>query len=377
MKKKNRILIIFMLIFSLVLITGCGAETERQIQDTNQEIIVNPYVTYDLTQYIVLPDYEAYSVGTPEVTVSEEMVNEELTNILMDAGTVETVTEGTVEKGDVIQLSFSGTLQDGSTVDGISAEAFQLVLGKENMVEGFQEGIMGKEIGQPFQLNITFPEPYEIKEELAGQTVTFDIEILSKQVVVPAVLNDTFVTEHSDCTSIEEYLESVEELIKAKMYEEELQTVKQEIYLQIEKDTEVLKLPEELVEELRQDTLQRYKTVASRYEMEWEDFLMESFLMTQDDFDIQLLTYSREMIKQEMIIHALAQAENIQIDQEEYELFIQQQLENSGYKDAETFEQYVGKSVEAYVKENRLEINLLLNKTLDAIYARLNGALEN
>ena len=377
MKKKNRILIIFMLIFSLVLITGCGAETERQIQDTNQKIIVNPYVTYDLTQYIVLPDYEAYSVGTPEVTVSEEMVNEELTNILMDAGTVETVTEGTVERGDVIQLSFSGTLQDGSTVDGISAEAFQLVLGKENMVEGFQEGIMGKEIGQPFQLNITFPEPYEIKEELAGQTVTFDIEILSKQVVVPAVLNDTFVTEHSDCTSIEEYLESVEESIKAKMYEEELQTVKQEIYLQIEKDTEVLKLPEELVEELRQDTLQRYKTVASRYEMEWEDFLMESFLMTQDDFDIQLLTYSREMIKQEMIIHALAQAENIQIDQEEYELFIQQQLENSGYKDAETFEQYVGKSVEAYVKENRLEINLLLNKTLDAIYARLNGALEN
>ena len=377
MKKKNRILIIFMLIFSLVLITGCGAETERQIQDTNQKIIVNPYVTYDLTQYIVLPDYEAYSVGTPEVTVSEEMVKEELTNILMDAGTVETVTEGTVERGDVIQLSFSGTLQDGSTVDGISAEAFQLVLGKENMVEGFQEGIMGKEIGQPFQLNITFPEPYEIKEELAGQTVTFDIEILSKQVVVPAVLNDTFVTEHSDCTSIEEYLESVEESIKAKMYEEELQTVKQEIYLQIEKDTEVLKLPEELVEELRQDTLQRYKTVASRYEMEWEDFLMESFLMTQDDFDIQLLTYSREMIKQEMIIHALAQAENIQIDQEEYELFIQQQLENSGYKDAETFEQYVGKSVEAYVKENRLEINLLLNKTLDAIYARLNGALEN
>lgn len=372
MNKKMTVVLVLVLILCFSLLTGCGKETEEQDDMNNvDKVISNPYEGYDLSEYIILPDYNDYTTSVPEVEITEEMVEEKIRSILLDNGTIETVKDGTVEKGDVITVSFSGKLADGSTVDGISADSFQLILGEEDMVDGFQEGIYGATIGEPFTLDITFPEVYEVKKELAGQTVTFNVEVLNKQVVIPEELDETFVREHSEASTVEEYRQNIRTDLEAAAYEEALQSIKQEIYLQIEKATEVMKLPEEIVEQLRQDTLARYKAVAEQYEVEWEEFLMQSFLMSQDDFDIQLLTYSREMVKQELIIYSLAEKENIEVSEEEYNQFLKNQLENSGYKDEAAFEQYVGKTVKEYVKDNRLNINLLLNKTLDVIYERL------
>ena len=112
--------------------------------------------------------------------------------------------------------------------------------------------------------------------------------------------------------------------------------------------------------------------MAEDYEIEWEEFVLEVFSVTADNYDAHLLSYAREMIKQEMILYAIAEKEGIEITSEEYKMFLQEQLQNSGYKSEEEFEAAAGMTINEYVSKNHLIMNYLFDKDMDKIYERLN-----
>lgn len=362
MKKSISMMLILLLSVCLFGLTGCGEKAAE---------IENPYEGLNLEEYITLPDYNVYTTSEPVVEISDEDVDAEIQSRLEDAATTESVTEGTVEKGDTVKISYKGTLSDGSTQDGMNSDEYQLTLGAANMIDGFQEGIYGATIGEPVTLDLQFPDPYEVNEELSGQPVTFVVTVLSKEVEVIPQLDEEFVKANSDVKTVEEYREAVKKELEQLEYDKQLYDLKNEIFSKLSEETEVLQYPEERVDEVSAVLDTQYRSYAQQYGYEdWEVFLDEVFAMSQEEFDEQIKLAAQNQVKNEMITFAISEKEDMVLTADEYQKGLNDMLEAVGM-DAETFESYVGVTIEEYAKENNFGRDLLLTKELDAIYERL------
>lgn len=354
----------------LFLLAGCEAESDKS--EDSGEFDINPYAEINLSDYLTLPNYDEYIFNPVEYSVSEQEVDDEIEKKLLEAGTSETVTEGIVEMGDKINIKFSPVGDEKDKFAGLSSEGMQIILGQEDMVSGFQEGIAGHKIGEAFTLDITFPDPYAVKPEIAGETIRFDVMIMNKVVTIPAALNETFLSANSTAKTEQEYKALVRDELERNAYEKALQEVKDDFYAQIIGNVVMKDMPQDKVQEFKEISDARYRKVAETYEIEWEDFLVQYFSVTPDDYDAYLLSYAREVIKQEMVLYAIAEREGVQLTEADYDEFLKLQLQNSGYENEEAFEQYSGMPIREYVAKNHLFMNYLLNKDMDAIYERLN-----
>lgn len=364
MKKVLTMMLMFVLCFGLLTLTGCGGKEME-----------TPYDGIDLTEYITLPDYDTYTTGEPDVKITDENIDAEIKERLEAAATTETVTEGTVEKGDTVKISYKGTLADGTTEDGMNSDEYTLTLGQANMIDGFQEGLYGATIGEPVKLDLQFPDPYPNNEKLAGKDVTFEVTVLSKDVKVVPELDEAFIKENSDAKTEEEYRKVVKEDLEKEEYDNQLYDLKNEIYKKIVEETEVLQYPEDKVDEQVQSLNDQYKQMATNYGYEdWDKFLKEYFQLEQAEFDEQLKLYAQAIVKQEMVIYAIAEKEDMKVTDKEYEEYLNEMLEVAGFASAEDFESYAGMTIEEYAKAYKLDRDQLLTKELDTIYERLEKA---
>lgn len=365
MKKTIGICIAFILCFGLFTLTGCSSEKDL------------PYSQYDLSEYITLPDYDTYTTGVPDVNITEEDIDAEIQARLEDAATTETVTEGTVEEGDTVEISFKGTLADGTTEDGMQSDSYTLTLGSGGMIDGFESGLYGATIGETVTLDLQFPDPYETNEELSGQDVTFEVTVLSKDVQIVPELDEEFIKENSDVTTEEEYREYVKGQLEQDEYDNQLYDLKNSIYTQIVDETEVLQYPETELEEQITALDENYRSTAENYGYEsWDDFLTAYFQIDQEEYDEQIRVYAESVVKQEMIIYAIAEKEGLEVTEDEYQDYLDEMLAGSGFEDAADFEEYAGMTIDEYAETYKLDRDLLLTKELDTIYERLEKTEE-
>ncbi|MCI8608239.1 MAG: trigger factor [Firmicutes bacterium] len=367
MKKLLTMLLVLTLCFGLFTMTGCSKEEDAD----------NPYKSLNLTEYVTLPDYNTYTTGDPNVEIKDKDVDEEIDKRLEAAATTETVTKGKVEEGDTVKISFKGTLADGTTEEGMNSDEYTLTLGQANMIDGFQEGLFGATIGKPVTLDLQFPDPYENNPDLAGKDVTFVVTVLSKEQKVIPKLTEEFIKENSDATTEEEYRKLVREDLEKNEYDSQLYDFKNDIYTKIIEETEVLKYPEGEVEKQMEETNAQYKAMADNYGYEdWDKFLSEYFQIDQAEYDEQIKLYAEAIVKQEMVIYAIAEKEKISISDEEFEEYLNDMLKASGFEDAEKFESYAGMTIDEYAKTYKLDRDLLLQRELDTIYDRLEKTAE-
>ena len=359
MKKFLRMILIAALALGLVLAAGCGGEKE-------------PYSDYDLTEYITLPDYEAFTAAEPEVVIDDSDIDEEIQARLVEAATTENVIEGTVDEGDTITISFKGTLADGSTQSGLNSDSSEVTLGEGRMIEGFEEGLYGATIGETVTLDLTFPDPYTNNEELSGQDVTFEVTVLGKSVQHVPDFNDEFVRENSDYETTAEYRAAVAEELSAEEYENQLADIKQDLYSRLIEETTVQQYPEKEVDEWFAELDEYYHSGVESSGSDWDSFL-EAQEMTQEEYEEQIRLYAEEYVKQEMVIYLFAQVEGLEVTDEEYEQFLADNLKSSGFESEEDFEEYAGMSLDEYAEMAELRRSLLLNKELDTLYDRLTG----
>ena len=358
MKKLLSTVLILALVLSLGLtFTGCG-ESE-------------PYSKYDLSEYITLPDYNKFEVKVPEVNITDADIDAQIQKNLEAAATTKTVTEGTVQKGDTVSIKFDGTLEDGTTNDGMKSENYSLTLGSGSMIDGFEEGLYGATIGKEVSLDLTFPDPYPNNADLAGKGVTFKVTVLSKHEKEIPELTEEFVKNNSEAKTIAEYRSAVAKELEQADYDNQLYDIKFELYSQIIEETEVLKYPEKEVKNQVKVVTNTYKDKAEAASLKWEEYLEQELKLTEEDFNKQAKTYAEEIVKQEMIIYSIAAKEELTVTDEEYDVYLQTMLQSSGFADEKAFETYTGMTLEEYAETYRLDRDLLLTKELDKIYNRL------
>ena len=225
MKKIVSVFLICILCMGLTVMTGCSKD----------EPLANEYEGIDFASYITLPDYDAYTLETPSPEeVTDADVEADIETFLTQFAKSENITEGTVEKGDNLVVSYKGTLADGTTQDGMNTEDASLgPVGSAGYIDGFEEGLIGAAVGDTVTLDLQFPDPYQNNPDLAGKDVTFEVTIKSKVTKVMPELTDEFIKENTDYKNVDEYRASVREKLEAEAEENALYNLKNELYAKI------------------------------------------------------------------------------------------------------------------------------------------------
>ena len=361
---KKTLAVVLAVLMALALMTACGT-TEAEFK-----MDIAPYDTYNYDEYVKLPDYTSYELEVEDVTITDDDVDSEIDARLAAASTeTEQITEGTVDKGDEVTISFKGTLEDGSSPEGMNSDSYTLTLGEASMIDGFQEGLYGATIGEPVILDLQFPDPYEVNEDLSGQPVTFEVTVLSKTQTIEAEYNEEFMKKDSEdkASNEEEYREFIREYLQDAAEDEAFYQAKTKVYEKIAEDAEILKYPEEEVEATKEKLRTQYQSYAEAQNMEWEDFVKETF-ESEDKFEEALDEYVKDSVGRKLVIYALCSKEDIKITDEEFTERVHEYLTAFGYEDAETFQTQTGMSILDYLSMYEIPLNMHLDKFLDKVY---------
>ncbi len=173
---KKLIIVALTLILALTALAGCG---KKEGTTETTRLMFN----YDMSDYVTLDTYKI------EIDKQSEGYLDCFHAKLRLMMTTE-INEGKVQDGDTVNIDYTGK-KDGVAFEGGTANGQELKIGSNSFIEGFEEGLVGKEIGSTVDLNLTFPEDYSSAPELAGQPVVFTVKINSAKRSYDHVNNET------------------------------------------------------------------------------------------------------------------------------------------------------------------------------------------
>ena len=157
---------------------------------------------------VTLGEYKGIEVAKPAAEVTDEQVEAELKQIAENVASVESV-ERAAEMGDIANINFLGTV-DGIAFEGGAAENFDLTLGSGQFIPGFEEQVVGMNVGESKDVNVTFPEDYNAKE-LAGKAAVFAVKLNKLSVKNVPAIDDELAKDASEFETLEELKADIRE----------------------------------------------------------------------------------------------------------------------------------------------------------------------
>ena len=322
---------------------------------------------YDLSKYVKVGNYKGLEYTSQKASVTDEEVDVEIQRRLQKAAKTENSKTGKVENGDTINISFVGKI-DGKEFEGGSSESTDITVGTTQMIDGFVEGLIGKNVGDSVTLNLKFPDDYG-KTDLQGKAVEFKVTINSKKKISVPKLNKEFVKKNSKYTTVKEYKEGVKKELLNQKQKSIDSTVKQELWRRIIDKSKAKKYPEkELNEAMSQANKleESYKAQAQNYGMQWETYLKTVMRTDKKGFEKLKQEYAKNIVFNRMVMYSIARSENISLSNREYKKEILKILEDNGY-DEESFKKAFGKDIETYADEQNWRQKILFDKVLDKV----------
>ncbi len=261
---------------------------------------------------VTLGQYKGIEVEKADAEVKEEDVEAELKRVQNQNARLISVTDRPVAKDDQVVIDFDGSV-DGKAFDGGKAEDYPLTIGSHAFIDTFEDQLIGKNIGEECEVNVTFPQEYHAKE-LAGKPAVFKVKIKEIKVRELPELNDEFASEVSDFETLEEYKKDVEAKIaerkqKAATTENENRVVDKVV------EGASMEIPDRMidgqVENMIQDTARRMQSQG----LDLQQYLKYTG-MTLDQMKEQARPQAIKRIQTRLVLEAVAKAENIQISDE-------------------------------------------------------------
>ncbi|MDE6963730.1 MAG: FKBP-type peptidyl-prolyl cis-trans isomerase, partial [Lachnospiraceae bacterium] len=182
-------------------LTACGGK------DTSEMRYMTDFKAED---YVLLGEYKGIEVAVESPEVSDDYLESALSYMMMEAAEYVPVTERSVENGDRVIIDFEGK-QDGVAFAGGTASGYELTIGSGQFIAGFEDGVIGMEIGETKDLDLKFPDPYNPNPDLSGAPVVFTVTL--HEISEPEVpeLTDEYVAGLglTDCSTVSEYKDYV------------------------------------------------------------------------------------------------------------------------------------------------------------------------
>ncbi len=322
MKRKLAIALVAVMTGMLAL-TGCGSKNE---------------IT---TEYIKLAGYKGIEVPAVEkpAEITEKDVMVEVQAALDQNSVAKEVVDRPVEMGDTVNIDFVGTM-NGEKFEGGSAEGYPLEIGSGSFIDGFEDSIIGHEIGDTFDWNGKFPENY--KEDLAGKDVTFTITVNGITVYEKAELTDEFVqTVSTTAKTVDEYKEEIKKELEASAEETYRINLEDAVCNAVIEKAEILAYPEGEVEAVVDSYRAQYESYAAAYGMTYEDIIIAQGYELES-FEAEIRAAAENRVAFTLIVEAIAEAEGLEPSDKEYEEAFEEMLALYGYADVNALMEAAG-----------------------------------
>ena len=261
---------------------------------------------------VTLGEYKGVEVQKADAEVTDADVEAELKRVQDQNARLVTVEDRPVADGDQTVIDFEGYV-DGETFDGGSAEDFQLTIGSHAFIDTFEEQLIGKNIGEECEVNVTFPTEYHAKE-LAGKPAMFKVTVKEIKVKELPELDDEFASEVSEFETLDEYKED----IKAKLSERKQKAAASENENRVV-DKVVENASMEIPDRMLDGQIDNMVQEMAR-NMESQGLSMDLYLkytgMTSEQIREQMRPQAEKRIKTRLTLEADAKAEDIQVSDE-------------------------------------------------------------
>ena len=269
------------------------------------EVAVKPAVT--------LGEYKGIQVEKAPVEVTDEEIQAEVDKEREANSRTVTVEDRAVQKGDIATIDFEGFV-DGVAFDGGKGENYDLEIGSNTFIPGFEDQLVGAEIGKELDVNVTFPEEYGAKE-LAGKAAVFKCKVNGIKVKELPEADDEFAQEVSEFDTLDAYKEDIKaNLLKKK--EEEAQRVKEDAVIGKIIEGAQMEIPEAMVEYQTQQMLDDFGRRMQSQGLSLEQYFQFTG-MTEDQYKEQMKPRALQNIQSRLVLEAVAAAEKLEATEED------------------------------------------------------------
>ena len=281
--------------------------------DISEEGSVTLTLTTDTYPEVTLGQYKGLEVEKAEATVTDEQVQAELDRMAQNVAATETV-DGAAKMGDTANIDFEG-FDNGVPFDGGKGDNFDLKLGSNSFVPGFEEQVVGMSAGEEKDIDITFPEDYH--KELAGKAVVFHVKCNKVTTTVVPALDDEFAKDVSEFDT----LEALTADIRAKALEntqKQIDNAFEQAAVDKAAENTTVDMPNALIEAELDNQMERfgYQLQMSGYSMEQYAKMMGGDLNTMRN---AFRPAAEKQAKVNVTLEKIVEVENITVSDEDVE----------------------------------------------------------
>ncbi|MGN0402271.1 MAG: trigger factor [Acetatifactor sp.] len=304
---------------------------EEALKECTEDIVSSPKI--DVTQLeagkpfiftaevalkpeVTLGKYKGVKVDKADTSVTDEEVNAEIDKEREKNSRTVDITERAVENGDIATIDFEGFV-DGVAFQGGKGEDYPLTIGSGAFIPGFEEALIGAEIGKEVDVNVTFPEDYQAAE-LAGKAAVFKCTVKKLQEKQIPELDDDFVGEVSEeSDTVDEYKAEIRKKLEDKKTAE-AKSAKEEAAIAAVIAEAKMDIPDAMVETQQREMVQDYAQRMQAQGISMEQYMKFTGMTTQMLLE-QVKPQALKRIQSRLVLEAVAAAENMEASEEDFE----------------------------------------------------------
>ncbi len=308
--------------------TGDGTGTD---EGTEAEYAVNDLVKeeYNVDDYITLGKYKGIEVTADSVEVTPDDITVAIQSDLESFGAaLKEVSGRAVKIGDTVNIDYEG-LKDGVAFEGGTDTGYNLMIGSNSFIPGFEDQLIGTKTGDKVELDVTFPEDYS--EDLAGQPVIFKVTVNKIQ---EYEVTDEVISANTDHETVDAYKAALGETLKTEKEANRQTVIENSVYDAVLKGSTISSLPQTLIDYYKNDIKIYYTNFASAYGMDFAGFLSASGV-TEAQFDEDAMAYAESMSERDLVLNAVMKAEGIELSEDEFNKQVAAYAEEYQYESAE------------------------------------------
>lgn len=303
---------------------------DKALEECTEDIVSSPKIevtqiesgkpfvftaTVALKPEVKLGKYKGVKIDKIDAEVTEDDVMAEIEKEREKSARNITVEDRPVKDGDMTTLDFEGFV-DGVAFEGGKGENYPLTIGSGAFIPGFEEQLVGAEIGKEVEVKVTFPEDYQA-ENLKGKDAVFKCTIKEiKEKELPE-LDDEFASEVSEFETLAEYKEDVKKNLTEKK-EKDAKNAREDAAIKAAVEVSEMEIPDAMLETQQRQMVDEFAQRITMQGLSMEQYFQFTGTNYQQMVQ-QVKPQAEERIKSRLVLEAIAKAENIEATEEDYE----------------------------------------------------------
>lgn len=308
---------------------------------------------------VELGQYKGVEVAKADVEVTEDDINAELDKVREQNSRTVNVEDRPVQDKDMTVIDFEGFI-DGQPFQGGKGENYPLTIGSHSFIDTFEEQLIGKNIGEETEVNVTFPEDYHA-EELKGKPATFKVTVKEIKEKQYDDLDDDFAQNVSDFDTLAEYKEDLKKTIGERKANEAKNKKEAEAIDKIIENAK-MDIPSAMVDTQVRQMAEDFSRRLQQQGLSVEQYFQFTGL-TADKLFADMQPEAEKRIKSRLVLEAIVKAENIKVSDEEYESELNKMAESYGME-VDKIKEFMGEYEQKQIRED-----IAVQKAVDLVVA--------